>query len=167
MFNRRSPSALLSVASLLSGVFRTYRAEAKRPLSDHRKRRLALDERRAFDLQQRDLAAEKRKNKDRYGVLRIRDHGGVPEKLRKMLGGKSMRRILKAERRAARNSPDALVVEGKLGFSAPMQRLQRGVDFALVPAGHGGPTLVLNDRVTEFRVACDEASLDDTFALNC
>lgn len=166
MFNRRSPSALLSVASLLSSVFRTYRAEAKRPFSDHRKRHLAVDERRAFELQQRDLAAEKRKNKDRYGVLRIRDHGGVPEKLRKMLGGKSMRRILKAERRAARNNPDALAVDGRLGFSAPMRQLQRGVDFALVPASHGGPTLVLNSRVTEFSVSYDSSAACDTFALN-
>ena len=167
MFNRRNTSVLLRVASLLSGIFRTYRAEANRPLSDERKRRLAIDERHAFTLQQRDLDAEKRKNKTSKGVLRIRDHGGVPEKLRKLVGGKSMRRILKAERLAARNTPEALVVEGQLGFSGPMQRLKRGVDFALVLAGHSGPTLVLNDRVKKFRVVCDEASLDDTFALNC
>jgi len=165
----RRLSVASALVSVLGRVFRTYRSEANRELSDHRKRMLAIDEKRAFDLQQRDLAAEKRKNKTRQGVLRLRDHGSVQEKLRKAIGGKSMRRILKRERRLARETPDALVVEGRMGFSAPVKPLQRGVDFALI-AGHRrgtGLTLVLSDRVQDFKVSYDVSAANELFAFNC
>ena len=121
--------------NLLKRIFRSYNAEKGKTLSDWRKRMLAVDENYAFLLQARDNENEQRKNKrvvrvtrtDRQtgkqvtynaGILAVRDHGSPQEKLRKAFGGKTMRRILKAERRAARENPDALTVVA-IGTSAP------------------------------------------------
>ena len=152
--------------NLLNRIFRSYRAEENRTMSDWRKRLLAVDENYAFLLQQRDLEMEQRKNKRavnatridkktgktvRYtaGILAVRDHGSPQEKLRKALAGKSMRRILKAERRAGRVDPEALSVVA-IGPGNERNPLVRGVDFAMVPPGHGGPLLVLHDMAEKF-----------------
>ena len=147
--------------NLLKRIFRSYNAENGKTLSDWRKRMLAVDENYAFLLQARDNENEQRKNKravrvtrtDRQtgkqvtynaGILAVRDHGSPQEKLRKAFGGKTMRRILKAERRAARENPDALVVHA-LDAEDNKHALTRGVDFVMIPRAHGGPTLVLHD----------------------
>ena len=88
----------------------------------------------------------------------MRDHGSPQEKLRKAFGGKTMRRILKAERRAARENPDALTVVA-IGEDDSRNPLTRGVDFAMIPRAHGGPTLVLHDMAQKF-----EASYSSNFA---
>lgn len=151
--------------NLLKRIFRSYNAEKGKTLSDWRKRMLAVDENYAFLVQQRDLENEQRKNKRQVrtkrgiaGVLAIRDHGSPEEKLRKAFGGKTMRRILKTERRAARENPEALVVHA-IGQDGERNPLVRGVDFAMIPAAHGGPTLVLHDLATNF-----EASYSNDFA---
>jgi hypothetical protein len=165
--------------NLLNRIFRSYRAENGKKLSPWRQRMLAVDENYAMLLQMRDNENEQQKNKRqvnatrivvdketgkrktvRYvaGVLATRDHGSPQEKLRKALGGKSMRRILKAERRAGRVDPEALVVHA-LDEQGERHPLVRGVDFAMIPRGHGGPTLVLHDRATKF-----EASYSSNFA---
>jgi hypothetical protein len=151
--------------NLLKRIFRSYNAEKGKTLSDWRKRMLAVDENYAFMLQARDNANEQQKNKRMVrgkrgvaGVLAVRDHGSPQEKLRKALGGKTMRRILKAERRAARENPEALVVHA-IGQDGERNALVRGVDFAMIPAAHGGPTLVLHDMATKF-----EASYSNDFA---
>ena len=151
--------------NLLKRIFRSYNAENGKTLSDWRKRMLAVDENYAFMLQARDNANEQQKNKRMVrgkrgvaGVLAVRDHGSPQEKLRKALGGKTMRRILKAERRAARENPEALVVHA-IGQDGERNALVRGVDFAMIPAAHGGPTLVLHDMATKF-----EASYSNDFA---
>ena len=92
------------------------------------------------------------------GILAVRDHGSPQEKLRKAFGGKTMRRILKAERRAGRVDPEALTVHA-IGENDKRNLLVRGVDFAMIPRGHGGPTLVLHDMATKF-----EASYSSNFA---
>lgn len=151
--------------NLLKRIFRSYNAEKGKTLSDWRKRMLAVDENYAFMLQARDNENEQQKNKRMVrgkrgvaGVLAVRDHGSPQEKLRKALGGKTMRRILKAERRAARENPEALVVHA-IGQDGERNALVRGVDFAMIPAAHGGPTLVLHDMATKF-----EASYSNDFA---
>lgn len=151
--------------NLLKRIFRSYNAEKGKTLSDWRKRMLAVDENYAFMLQARDNANEQQKNKRMVrgkrgvaGVLAVRDHGSPEEKLRKAFGGKTMRRILKAERRAARENPEALVVHA-IGQDGERNPLVRGVDFAMIPAAHGGPTLVLHDLATKF-----EASYSNDFA---
>ena len=152
--------------NLLKRIFRSYNAENGKTLSDWRKRMLAVDENYAFLLQACDLENENKKNKRQVrtakggvaGVLAIRDHGSPEEKLRKAFGGKTMRRILKAERRAARENPEALVVHA-IGQDGERNPLVRGVDFAMIPAAHGGPTLVLHDMATKF-----EASYSNDFA---
>ena len=148
--------------NLLKRIFRSYNAEKGKTLSDWRKRMLAVDENYAFMLQARDNANEQQKNKRMVrgkrgkrgvaGVLAVRDHGSPQEKLRKALGGKTTQRILKAERRAAREKPEALVVHA-IGLDGERNALVRGVDFAMIPASHGGPTLVLHDRATRFQVS--------------
>ena len=161
--------------NLLERIFRSYDAEKGKTLSDWRKRMLAVDENYAFLLQQRDNENEQRKNKRgvtvtrtnrqtgkqetyRAGNLATRDHGSPQEKLRKAFGGKTMRRILKAERRAARENPEALVVHA-IADDGARNQLVRGVDFAMIPAAHGGPTLVLHDMATKF-----DASYSNDFA---
>ena len=152
--------------NLLKRIFRSYNAENGKTLSDWRKRMLAIDENYAFLLQARDNANEQQKNKRQVrtskggiaGVLAIRDHGSPQEKLRKAFGGKTMRRILKAERRAARENPDALTVVA-IGEDDSRNPLTRGVDFAMIPRAHGGPTLVLHDMAQKF-----EASYSSNFA---
>ena len=151
--------------NLLKRTFRSYNAEKGKTLSDWCKRMLAVDENYAFMLQARDNANEQQKNKRMVrgkrgvaGVLAVRDHGSPQEKLRKAFGGKTMRRILKAERRAARENSEALVVHA-IGQDGERNMLARGVDFAMIPASHGGPTLVLHDMATKF-----EASYSNDFA---
>lgn len=152
--------------NLLKRIFRSYNAENGKTLSDWRKRMLAVDENYAFLLQARDLENENKKNKRQVrtakggvaGVLATRDHGSPQEKLRKAFGGKTMRRILKAERRAARENPDALTVVA-IGEGDARHPLTRGVDFAMIPRAHGGPTLVLHDMAQKF-----EASYSSNFA---
>ena len=152
--------------NLLKRIFRSYNAENGKTLSDWRKRMLAVDENYAFLLQARDLENENKKNKRQVrtakggvaGVLATRDHGSPQEKLRKAFGGKTMRRILKAERRAARENPDALTVVA-IGEDDARHPLTRGVDFAMIPRSHGGPTLVLHDMAQKF-----EASYSSNFA---
>ena len=152
--------------NLLKRIFRSYNAENGKTLSDWRKRMLAVDENYAFLLQARDLENENKKNKRQVrtakggvaGVLATRDHGSPQEKLRKAFGGKTMRRILKSERRAARENPDALVVHA-LDAEDNKHALTRGVDFAMIPRAHGGPTLVLHDMAQKF-----EASYSSNFA---
>ena len=152
--------------NLLKRIFRSYNAENGKTPSDWRKRMLAVDENYAFLLQARDLENENKKNKRQVrtakggvaGALATRDHGSPQEKLRKAFGGKTMRRILKAERRAARENPEALVVHA-IGQDGERNALVRGVDFAMIPAAHGGPTLVLHDMATKF-----EASYSNDFA---
>lgn len=152
--------------NLLKRIFRSYNAENGKTLSDWRKRMLAVDENYAFLLQARDLENENKKNKRQVrtakggvaGVLATRDHGSPQEKLRKAFGGKTMRRILKAERRAARENPDALTVVA-IGEDDSRNPLTRGVDFAMIPRAHGGPTLVLHDMAQKF-----EASYSSNFA---
>lgn len=161
--------------NLLNRIFRSYRNESSRPLSDWRKRMLAVDENYAFMLQVRDNENEQRKNKravrvtrlDRKtgknvtynaGILAVRDHGSPQEKLRKAFGGKTMRRILKAERRAGRENPEALAVVA-IDEKDERHELVRGVDFAMIPRAHGGPTLVLHDMAQKF-----EASYSSNFA---
>ena len=152
--------------NLLKRIFRSYNAENGKTLSDWRKRMLAVDENYAFLLQARDLENENKKNKRQVrtakggvaGVLATRDHGSPQEKLRKAFGGKTMRRILKAERRAARENPDALTVVA-IGEDDVRHPLTRGVDFAMIPRSHGGPTLVLHDMAQKF-----EASYSNDFA---
>lgn len=152
--------------NLLKRIFRSYNAENGKTMSDWRKRMLAVDENYAFLLQARDLENENKKNKRQVrtakggvaGVLATRDHGSPQEKLRKAFGGKTMRRILKAERRAARENPDALTVVA-IGEDDSRNPLTRGVDFAMIPRAHGGPTLVLHDMAQKF-----EASYSSNFA---
>ena len=152
--------------NLLKRIFRSYNAEKGKTLSDWRKRMLAVDENYAFMLQARDNENEQRKDKRQVrtakdgvaGVLATRDHGSPQEKLRKAFGGKTMRRILKAERRAARENPDALTVVA-IGEGDARHPLTRGVDFAMIPRAHGGPTLVLHDMAQKF-----EASYSSNFA---
>ena len=151
--------------NLLKRIFRSYNAEKGKTLSDWRKRMLAVDEHYAFMLQARDNSNEQQKNKRMVrgkrgvaGVLATRDHGSPQEKLRKAFGGKTMRRILKAERRAARENPDALTVVA-IGEDDSRNPLTRGVDFAMIPRAHGGPTLVLHDMAQKF-----EASYSSNFA---
>ena len=161
--------------NLLKRIFRSYNAEKGKTLSDWRKRMLAVDENYAMLLQMRDNENENKKNKRSVrvvrtnrktgkqvtfnaGILAARDHGSPQEKLRKALGGKTMRRILKAERRAARENPDALTVVA-IGEDDTRNELVRGVDFAMIPRAHGGPTLVLHDMATKF-----EASYSPGFA---
>ena len=152
--------------NLLKRIFRSYNAENGKTLSDWRKRMLAVDENYAFLLQARDLENENKKNKRQVrtakggvaGVLATRDHGSPQEKLRKAFGGKTMRRILKAERRAAHENPDALTVVA-IGEDDARHPLTRGVDFAMIPRAHGGPTLVLHDMAQKF-----EASYSSNFA---
>lgn len=160
----------LSLNSLLRRIFRSYNAESNKKLSPWRQRMLEMDERYAARVAERDNANEARKNKRlvnatrtvidpktgkkkvvRYiaGVLATRDHGSPKEKLRKAFGGKTMRRILKAERRAARENPDALVVHA-IDEKDNRHLLTRGVDFAMIPPSHGGPTLVLHDMAQKF-----------------
>ena len=152
--------------NLLKRIFRSYNAENGKTLSDWPQRMLAVDENYAFLLQARDLENENKKNKRQVrtakggvaGVLATRDHGSPQEKLRKAFGGKTMRRILKAERRAARENPDALTVVA-IGEDDARHPLTRGVDFAMIPRSHGGPTLVLHDMAQKF-----EASYSSNFA---
>lgn len=155
----------MNLNSLLRRVFRSYNAESNKKLSPWRQRMLEVDERYAALIAERDNANDQRKNKrmvpvdyidkegkkQRYmaGILVVRDHGSPQEKLRKALGGKTMRRILKAERRAARENPDALVVHA-LDAEDNKHALTRGVDFAMIPRAHGGPTLVLHDMAEKF-----------------
>lgn len=155
--------------NLLKRIFRSYNAENGKTLSDWRKRMLAIDESYAFLLQQRDNENEQRKNKRgvtvarlnrktgknetyRAGILAVRDHGSPQEKLRKALGGKTMRRILKRERRLGRENPEALTVHA-IDEQDERHPLVRGVDFAMIPRAHGGPTLVLHDMATKFDAA--------------
>lgn len=165
--------------NLLKRIFRSYNSEQTKKLSPWRQRMLAVDENYAFLLQQRDNENENRKNKRqvnatrivvdketgkrktvRYvaGVLATRDHGSPQEKLRKAFGGKTMRRILKAEHRAGRVDSEALTVHA-IGENDERNLLVRGVDFAMIPRAHGGPTLVLHDMATKF-----EASYSNDFA---
>lgn len=147
--------------NLLKRIFRSYNSEQTKKLSPWRQRMLAVDENYAFLLQQRDLENENRKNKRQVrtakggiaGVLATRDHGSPQEKLRKAFGGKTMRRILKAERRAGRVDPEALTVHA-IGENDERNLLVRGVDFAMIPRAHGGPTLVLHDLATKFEASC-------------
>lgn len=161
--------------NLLNRIFRSYRAEEGRTLSDWRKRMLAVDENYAFLLRERDNRNEEKKNKRgvtvsrvnrktgktetyRAGILATRDHGSPQEKLRKAIGGKSMRRVLKRERRFGRENPEALVVHA-IGDEGERHLLVRGVDYAMVPPPHGEPTLVLHDLAKNF-----EATYSDDFA---
>ncbi|MGH8074265.1 MAG: hypothetical protein ACREO4_09345 [Lysobacter sp.] len=86
------------------------------------------------------------------GILATRDHGSVEEKLRAAIGGKSMRRILKRERRLGRENPEALIVHA-LDAEGNEHLLTRGVDFAVLPRAFGGPTLVLHDMATDFKAS--------------
>lgn len=169
--------------NLLKRIFRSYDAEKNKTLSPWQQRQLAVDEHYAMLIQQRDLANEERKNKRqvnatrtvidketgkrkivRYtaGVLATRDHGGVDEKLRKTIGGKAMRRILKRERRLGREQPEALVVNA-IDEEGNEHRLTRGVDFTMMRRPFGDPTLVLHDMATNFN-ASYEASFADELA---
>lgn len=162
--------------NLLKRIFRSYDAENGKTLSDWRKRMLAVDESYAFLLQQRDNENEQRKNKRgvtvtrlnrntgknetyRAGILAVRDHGSPQEKLRKAVGGKTMRRILKRERRAGRENPNELAVFA-IDEQGERHPLVRGVDFAFVPRPHGEPTLVLHDMAKDF-----DAEYSDEFAV--
>lgn len=164
----------MNLNSLLRRVFRSYNAESNKKLSPWRQRMLEVDERYAALIAERDNANDQRKNKRMVpveyigkdgkkhrhmaGILVVRDHGSPQEKLRKAFGGKTMRRILKAERRAARENPDALVVHA-IGEDESRNQLTRGVDFAMIPRAHGGPTLVLHDMAQKF-----EATYSPEFA---
>lgn len=149
----------------LRRVFRTYEQEKQleeqgRELSPWRKKQLAQEERRLFELQQRDNETENRVDKRAApgkpgsGIFATRDKGSVEEKLRKAYGGKVAKRVLKAERLAARERPDEVRIHVDAGGDDPEARkaLVRGVDFAVVPPPHGEPTLVLHDDAKEFEV---------------
>lgn len=160
----------------LKRVFRSYNAEeGGKELSDWRKRQLAVDEADAFRHTERQNAVEERKDKravrvvrtDRKtgksvtfesGIFAVRDHGTPEAKLRKAFGGKVAKRILKAELRAARERPFEVTVDA-IDEEGGRHSLVRGVDFAIVPKSHGGPTLVLHDAATEF-----EAKYEPGFA---
>lgn len=153
----------------LRRVFRTYDKEKLleeqgKELSPWRKQQLAMDERRLFELQQRDNETENRADKravpgmPNKGVFATRDKNSVEEKLRKAYGGKVAKRILQRERLAARENPDELrvyVTQVQDGVGSRVA-LTRGVDFALVPRPHGEPTLVLHGEATEFDVEYTE-----------
>lgn len=161
-------SIISNINSALKRVFRTYNAEANRTLSPWRKAMLAVDESYLALLAARDNASDERKNKRQVrskrsktgfsGVLSVRDHGSVEEKLRKAIGGKSMRRILKRERRLGRENPEALAVHA-VDDEGNKHPLVRGVDFAMIPPAFGGPSLVLHDMATKF-----EATYSNDFA---
>jgi hypothetical protein len=149
----------------LRRVFRTYDKEkqleaAGKELSPWRKQQLAMDERRLFQLQQRDNETENRvdkraaSGKPSAGIFAIRDKGSVEEKLRKAFGGKVAKRVLQRERLAARERPDhvRIFVEQVVDGVGSRTELTRGVDFAVVPPPHGEPTLVLHDDAKEFTV---------------
>lgn len=51
------------------------------------------------------------------------------------------------------------LVASASGQDGERNALVRGVDFAMIPAAHGGPTLVLHDMATKF-----EASYSNDFA---
>ena len=160
--------------NLLKKIFGSYKQEQEgRYVSEHRKRMLQVDENYAMLVQMRDNENDDRKNKRmvncvgvdrktgktvRYtaGILAVRDHGSVQEKLRGQFGGKRMRRILKAEKRAARENPEALTVVAIDGDAR--HTLTRGVDFAMV-RDHGESVLVLHDAAKQF-----EASYSNDFA---
>lgn len=160
--------------NLLKRIFGSYdRQQNGRHFSEHRKRMLQVDENYAMVVQMRDNENDERKNKKmincqrvdrktgknvRYtaGILAVRDHGSVQEKLRSRFGGKRMRRILKAEKRAARENPEALTVVAIDGDAR--HTLTRGVDFAMVRDG-GEAVLVLHDAAKQF-----EASYSTDFA---
>ena len=149
----------------LRRVFRTYDKEkqleaAGKELSPWRKKQLAMDERRLFELQQRDNETENRVDKraapgkPSAGIFATRDKASVEEKLRKAYGGKVAKRLLQRERLAARERPDELRIYVNVEREGEMVReaLKRGVDFALVLPPHGEPTLVLHGEATEFTV---------------
>lgn len=161
-------SILTNINAALKRVFRSYNAEANRKLSPWRKRMLEVDENYLALVQTRDNANDERKNKRQVrskrtktgfsGVLATRDHGSVEEKLRKSIGGKSMRRILKRERRLGRENPEALAVHA-VDDDGNRHPLVRGVDFAMIPPAFGGPSLLLHDLAEKF-----EASYSNDFA---
>ncbi len=145
----------------LRRVFRTYDKEkqleaAGKELSPWRKQQLAMDERRLFQLQQRDNETDNRADKRAApgkpgtGIFATRDKGSVEEKLRKAFGGKVAKRVLQRERLAARERPDHVRIF--VMKDGERRELTRGVDFAVVPPPHGEPTLVLHDDAKEFEV---------------
>lgn len=151
----------------LRRVFRQYETEKLlqvlgQQLSPWRKEQLAMDERRLFELQQRDNETENRKDKKlvyakgagRAGVFNVRDKGSVEEKLRKAYGGKVTQRVMKAERRAGREKPDDVRISVYVtkDDETTKQALTRGVDFVIVPRPHGEPTLVLHDDAAVFEI---------------
>lgn len=154
-----------SLNSALRRVFRVYDQEkqlqdAGKELTPWRKKQLAMEERRLFELQQRDNETENRADKraasgkPRSGIFAVRDKASVEEKLRKAYGGKVAQRILKAERLAGRDRPDEVriyVTQVQDGVGSRVA-LTRGVDFVVVPRPHGEPTLVLHGDATEFVV---------------
>lgn len=175
--------------NLLNRIFRTYKDEQEgRPISEHRKRMLQVDEGYAMTLQMRDNNTEARKDKRLVNVVRVdpktgktvrysagvfatRDKGSVESKLRVAFGGKAARRILNEERRAGRNDPEALAVVSR-DEGGEAHTLTRGVDFALIPKSFGGPKLVLHDAVTDFDVSyttgfAASVAEDEDFALDC
>lgn len=161
-------SILSNINTGLKRVFRSYNSESNKRLSPWRKRMLAVDENYLALLASRDNANDEAKNKRQVrskrsktgfsGVLATRDHGSVEEKLRKAIGGKSMRRILKRERRFGRENPESLTVHA-VDEDGNRNQLTRGIDFAMIPTAFGGPSLVLHDLASDF-----EASYSADFA---
>lgn len=111
--------------------------------------RIGLNEQKWFaDRRKRQEEADNRKNKKRSGQLVINDPGSVHVKLAKTFGGKSANRMLKRERIARRDHPDAVTVIDTTNPDAPVE-LVRGIDFAVVRV-HDEVQLVLHDRVKNF-----------------
>lgn len=158
------------LASALSVVLngpRGVSAPAAEEPKSHRERMQDVDIRTYLNHQARQRKNDAVKNKNRKGMLCVTDHGSVEAKLKKAFGGKRMRRVLNAERRAGRDFPEELRlwevvqvpvrIDNEIKYEKGERELVRGVDFALVVEG-GDMTLVLDGSIKDFRA---ESALSD------
>lgn len=167
----------------MNRMFRRYKREEEtgKGTNPWQERNNAVDENHLARLAARDLEAEQRKDKKLVkakrvvrmkdgktktlyydaGILATRDHGSLMEKLRKAVGGKAARRVLIAERRAARENPEAISVIATAmagdvamtdGSGFPIRTtLERGKDFAIVKR-EGEPQLVIADDLLSHKL---------------
>lgn len=132
------------------------------PERTHADKMSDVDRRYWMTLQARDRVAENRKNRTARGnVVSLEEVGTVATKLAKAMGGKAAQRIIKHERRLGRETPNALKVFAI--FRSPTTKevireaeLCRGRDYVVVNIPKQGPTLMLDDGVTEFRAEHDK-----------
>lgn len=129
------------------------------PVSPGKTRSLEVDMRTAARNRSRDIAGLNRRDKRLNGSVVARDPNSLYEKLRKLIGGKSASRLVKAERRAARAEPEAVEVLVRAEGSPNVETAQRAVDYALVKT-HDETLLVLRDGLQLVSVNYEPSLID-------